>query len=113
MAGVVFALLSTGCSDVTVTLIVSNSFVDLSDDPMPVIINYTPPRDGAVTLSVHNGAGEVVKFLYRNDQQDAGTRYRREWDLTDTQNSRVGAGRYFVNFSADYAHATFTILLAD
>ena len=116
-AVVLFALLPTGCSDVTVTLRVSTSFIDLSDlidDPALVItINYTPPRDGAVTLSVHNEAGEVVKFILRNAQQNAGERENHNWNLRDERGSLVGAGRYFINFSADYAHTTFTVLLAD
>ena len=116
-AVVLFALLPTGCSDVTVTLRVSTSFVDLSDlidDPELVItINYTLPRAGTVTLSVHNEAGEVVQFLVRNVQQDAVGIKRHDWNLRDERGSLVGAGRYFINFSADYAHTTFTILLAD
>lgn len=57
-------------------------------------VNYKAPKDGVVTIIVHNISGELVKSLVK-ENVTAGY-HSAQWDGTNNKGNKVGRGVYFV-----------------
>ncbi|MBZ0268362.1 T9SS type A sorting domain-containing protein, partial [bacterium] len=73
-------------------------------------VDYSLPRAGAVSLTVHDIAGRLVRTLVRGERA-AGT-YSAEWEGSDARGLPAAAGTYFLRLrSAGGAAARRVVLL--
>lgn len=89
-------------------------FIALTASPNPfnprVRIGYTLPRDGRVTVTIHDAAGHVLTSL-DDGYASEGVERAIYWDGATQGGGRATSGVYFVRVATDYEVATAKIVL--
>ena len=74
-------------------------------------VAFDLPKGGAVTLSIYDVAGRMVKTLAHEGLEPG--RYTRTWDGTDGSGARARAGVYFVRMTAPGGALSKTLVRLD
>lgn len=87
--------------------------LSLSNYPNPfnpeTTISYSLPNDGAVSLSIYNTRGQLVKTLV-NEQKPNGT-HRVIWNGDDNHGNKVSSGIYFTRMVTEGKSLTTKMLM--
>jgi hypothetical protein len=91
----------------TINLIGPNPFPTPGNSSMR--IQYTLEKPGQVSIDIFNILGEKIKTIFNGYEQDlVGI---RRWDGTNTNQSPVASGQYFLRFKYNGLSETRKILL--
>jgi flagellar hook assembly protein FlgD len=76
------------------------------------VIRYELPRSEAVSLTIYNIAGRVVRALLDSEEQGIGV-HGLTWDGRDDRGHRVPAGVYYYRLDAGDRSMTREMILVD